>query len=128
MKIGLFWPRFWGCHILTPFLQNPLFQASKPLQGTHTRIMVYKGSQRLQGSPKEAKAPLNRVQTLKIRVFSLCSYTSSWVVQLVESDEVGQELGELDEQLSESVEGCPGLGEFVLGLGESGRGIPNPSS
>ena len=48
------------------------------------------------------------------------------------------ELGELDEQLGESVEGCLGLGESVegclglgesvLGLGESGRETPNPSS
>ena len=51
-----------------------------------------------------------------------------WDEQLVESDEVGQELGELEEQLDESIEGCPGLGEFVLGLGKSGRETPNPSS
>ena len=44
-----------------------------------------------------------------------------WDEQLVESDEDGQELGELEEQLGESVEGC-------LGLGESGRETPNPSS
>ena len=44
-----------------------------------------------------------------------------WDEQLVESDEVGQELGELEEQLGESVEDC-------LGLGESGRETPNPSS
>ena len=35
-----------------------------------------------------------------------------------------QELGELEEQLDESVEDCLGLGEFVLGLGESGHGTP----
>ena len=31
-------------------------------------------------------------------------------------------LGELEEQLGESVEDCLGLGESVLGLGESGHG------
>ena len=51
-----------------------------------------------------------------------------WDEQLVESDDVGQELGELDEQLGESVEGCLGLDDSVLGLCESGRVAPNPSS
>ena len=41
--------------------------------------------------------------------------------QLVESDEVRQELGKLEEQLGESVEVC-------LGLGESGRETLNTSS
>ena len=33
-------------------------------------------------------------------------------------------LGELEEQLGESVEDCLGLGESVLGIGELGRRTP----
>ena len=32
----------------------------------------------------------------------------------------------MDEQLGESIEGCLGLDESVLGLGESGRETPKP--
>ena len=39
-----------------------------------------------------------------------------------------QKLDELEEQLGESIEDCLGLGESVLGLGESSRETPNPSS
>ena len=37
--------------------------------------------------------------------------------------EDGRELDELEEQLGEYVECCLGLGESVLGLGESGREV-----
>ena len=49
------------------------------------------------------------------------SDSASHMGGLGELDEVGQELGELEEQLGESVEDC-------LGLGESSRETPNPSS
>ena len=56
------------------------------------------------------------------------SDSTSHMGGLSELDEVGQELGELEEQLGESVEDCFRLSESVLGLGESGRETPNPSS
>ena len=49
-----------------------------------------------------------------------------WDEQIVESDEVGHELGKLEEQLGESDEDFLGLGESVLGLGESGHENPKP--
>ena len=55
-------------------------------------------------------------------------YSASHMGRLGELVEVGQELGELEEQLGESVEDCLGLDESVHGLGESSRETPNPSS
>ena len=49
------------------------------------------------------------------------SDSASHMGGLGELDEVGQEIDELEEQLGESVEDC-------LGLGESSRETPNPSS
>ena len=49
------------------------------------------------------------------------SDSASHMGGLGELDEVGQQLGELEEQLGESV-------EDFLGLGESSRETPNPSS
>ena len=56
------------------------------------------------------------------------SDSASHMGGLGELDEDRHELDELEEQLGESVEDFLGLDEYVLGLGESSRKTPNPSS
>ena len=55
--------------LLAFFLQDPLFQASTPHQGTYTQIRVLRGISKTVKRLKEAKAPLNRDANPEIKGF-----------------------------------------------------------